>query len=349
MLDNPLTSKAEIAKQLNLSMPTVLTNVNDLLEKHLLEERGEHASTGGRKAKSIGINKSYCHAVGLLVMADHIEIVLVNLGGEIVKQDCICLKFTTELSYCTEVARRVEDFLAGEAAKETLLGIGVAIPGIIDPERRIVLKSHVLGVENYSLHFLEKALGRAVYFENDANAAMLTERQKYANAIYLSLNHILGGAVCTGGKLFRGQNQKAGEFGHMILVPGGRRCYCGKLGCVDAYCAASVLTEDNKQSLDEFMEKLRNGDEKSLQTWDEYLDYLAILISNIRMACDMDIILGGDVGGILPDYMISLGEKVMTYNGFDHDVSYLKNCSYRKEASAVGATEYFFKERMLEI
>lgn len=43
----------------------------------------------------------------------------------------------------------------------------------------------------------------------------------------------------------------------MILVPGGRKCYCGKSGCADAYCAASVLTQDNRQSLDAFMEKLK--------------------------------------------------------------------------------------------
>ena len=56
VLNNHVTSKAGIAKELNLSMPTVLANVNDLLEKGVLEETGEYASTGGRKAKSIGIN-----------------------------------------------------------------------------------------------------------------------------------------------------------------------------------------------------------------------------------------------------------------------------------------------------
>ena len=86
MLNHPVMSKAELAKELNLSMPTVLANVNDLLEKRLLEEVGEYASTGGRKAKSIGINKSYCHAMGLLITANHIEMVLVNLGDEIVKR-----------------------------------------------------------------------------------------------------------------------------------------------------------------------------------------------------------------------------------------------------------------------
>ena len=350
VLNNHVTSKAEIAKELNLSMPTVLANVNDLLEKGVLEEIGEYASTGGRKAKSIGINKSYCHAMGILITANHIEMVLVNLGDEIIKKDRIRLKFTAELSYCTEVAQKVKTFLEGELAKDTLLGIGVAIPGIIDQKERIVLKSHALGIENYSLRFLEQALEIPVYFENDANAAMLAEKkQKYPNAIYLSLNHTLGGAFCIDGKLFRGKNQKAGEFGHMILVPGGRKCYCGKSGCADAYCAASVLTQDNRQSLDAFMEKIESGDEKTLQSWNEYLDHLAVLISNLRMAYDMDIILGGDVGGVLSDYMIPLGEKVMAYNGFEHDVSYLKNCSYKKEASAVGAAKYFFTKHMGEL
>ena len=76
--------------------------------------------------------------------------VLVNLGDEIIKKDRISLKFTAELSYCTEVAQKVKTFLEGELEKDTLLGIGVAIPGIIDQKERIVLKSHALGLENYS-------------------------------------------------------------------------------------------------------------------------------------------------------------------------------------------------------
>ena len=59
------------------------------------------------------------------------------------------------------------------------------------------------------------------------------------------------------------------------------------------------------------------------------------------MAYDMDIILGGEVGGYLAEYMLPLGEKVMSYNGFDHDVRYLKNCSYKREASAVGVAKHF--------
>ncbi len=343
LLNHPVTSKAELAKELNLSMPTVLTNVNELIAKGIISELGEYESTGGRKAKSLGINKSYARAMGINITANHLEMVIINLGYEMESAKRVRLKFTSNLSYCTDVAEQVKIFLE-ENPHDGLLGIGVSIPGIINQEERIVTKSHALQLENYSLHFLEQALELPVHFENDANAAMLAENpQKYQNALYLSLNHTLGGAFCIDGRLFRGQNQKAGEFGHIILVPGGQKCYCGKMGCADAYCAASVLTNNNQISLDDFMAQVKSGDMLANAKWETYMEHLAILISNLRMAYDMDIILGGDVGGVLADYMIPLSQKVMAYNGFDHDISYLKRCSYDQKASAVGAAKYFFQ------
>ncbi len=112
---------------------------------------------------------------------------------------------------------------------------------------------------------LEQAFSVPVYFSNDANAAMMAEDMNiYQNAIYLSLNQTLGGAFCIGGNLFSGENQKAGEFGHMILVPvsQGRKCYCGKSGCADTYCAAGALVGESKDSVEQFMQLLQNNDER---------------------------------------------------------------------------------------
>lgn len=350
VINNQNTSKVEISKNLNMSMPTVLSNVNEMIGSGVLVETGEYASTGGRKAKRIGINPGYRYALGIMITANHVGMALVNMGYEIEKQQRVRMKFSPEASYCVELSSLVKKFLADMAEPDKLLGIGISIPGIISREQQLVVKSHALRIENYSLSFLEQAFSCPVYFENDANAAMMAEDiHQYKDAIYLSLNNTLGGAFCIEGKLFAGQNQKAGEFGHMILVPGGRQCYCGKKGCADAYCAASALTGDNYENLDQFMEALFRGEADAAEKWSEYLDHLAILISNLRMAYDMDIILGGEVGGYLADHMLPLGEKVMEYNGFDRDIRYLKNCSYRKEASAVGAAKHFFNELIKNI
>ena len=62
------------------------------------------------------------------------------------------------------------------------------------------------------------------------------------------------------------------------------------------------------------------------------------------MSFDTDIILGGDAGGYLAGYMVELGRKIFKYNLFDGDLSYLKNCSYQKEASATGVAKQFFRK-----
>ena len=344
IINHEATSKVELSKDLNLSMPTVLSNVNELLANGIAVETGEYESTGGRKAKSIGINPSYRYSVGIVITANHVGIVLVNLKYEIVKFRRVRMKFSPDASYCQDLSVLTSEFLKDTEYQDRILGIGISIPGIISQKAHLLIKSHALQLENYSLSFLEQAFDLPVYFENDANAAMMAEdMNKYKNAIYLSLNNTLGGAFCIGGKLFQGENQKAGEFGHMILVPGGRKCYCGKKGCADAYCAASALT-DEINSLETFMEQLKSGDEAAEEKWSEYLDMLAVLISNLRMAYDMDIILGGEVGGYLAEHMLPLGEKVMEYNGFDHDIRYLRNCSYKREASAVGAAKHFLQD-----
>ena len=342
MLNHGDTSKVELAKQLNLSMPTVLSNVNELMETGLVTEKGELESTGGRKAVLIGLKKDYRYAIGVDITAHHLGIVLVDLCGEVLKQQRIRMKFDAELSYYMQLAEELKKIYDIQADSGKILGVGISLPGIINQKEKLLVKSHALNLENYSLKMIEQILAMPVYYENDANAAMLAENpHRLKNSIYLSLNNTLGGAVCMDGALFTGQNRRAGEFGHMILVPGGKKCYCGKCGCADAYCAASVLTQGGKNKLDEFMESIQT-DVKEKAVWEEYLENLAILISNLRMSYDTDIILGGEVGGYLPDYMVELGRKIFKYNLFDDDLSYLKNCSYRKEASAVGVAKQFF-------
>ncbi|WP_342982498.1 ROK family transcriptional regulator [Ruminococcus sp. 2227st1_E6_2227SCRN_220401] len=346
MIAHESATKADLSRNLNLSMPTVISNVNEMLEQKLLIEIGEMKSNGGRKAKAYGIRKDYCFALGIDITRRHVGMVLVNLNGEIVKQERIRKEFVSDITYCRGLERQLFDFYFGEVEKEKILGVGISIPGIINQKEKLLVKSHALNLENYSLKMLEQMIPFQVYFENDANAAMLAENlETEENVIYVSLNNTLGGGVYINSELYTGKWQKAGEFGHMILHPGGRKCYCGKLGCADAYCAASVLTHNGQEPLEKFMNQIDKNQETNI-IWQEYLEDLAILISNLRMSFDADIILGGDVGGYLADNMTDLEDKLFKYNFFDKDVSYIKNCSYKKEASAVGVAKYFLRQFM---
>lgn len=344
MFNQGIVSKGELARELSFSMPTVLTNVNEMIEQGLIVDVGEMESTGGRKARMLEVQKNYSYAIGVDITANHIGLVLMNLGGEILKQERVREKFKADMTYCSQLAERIQNFYAGLIPEEKILGVGISLPGIINEKEQVLAKSHALKIENYSLKMLEQMIPFPVYFENDANAAMMAENPGILdNVIYLSLNNTFGGAICVDGELFTGQYRKAAEFGHMILHPQGKTCYCGKQGCADAYCAASVLTQNGKETLDDFMERV-GKDAVTDAKWHEYLENLAILISNLRMVFDTDIILGGEVGAYLPEYMVELGERILKHNLFDGDISYLRNCVCKREASAVGVARHFFED-----
>ena len=97
-----------------------------------------------------------------------------------------------------------------------------------------------------------------------------------------------------------------------------------------------------------FFQKLEDGDDAIQDIWDSYLSYLAISVTNLRMAFDCDIILGGYIGQYLKPYMIDLSQKMAGYNMFEQDTVYLKNSRYGMEAAAVGGAmkyiEAYFEE-----
>ena len=157
------------------------------------------------------------------------------------------------------------------------------------------------------------------------------------NLIYLSLSNSVGGAVLVDGTLYMGNHLRAGEFGHNTLVPGGRRCYCGKEGCLDAYCSAKLLSDHAGGNLAAFFAGLRDGDTEKTSVWRDYLAYLAIAVNNLHMSFDCDVIVGGYVGAFLEEFGGPLRSLLEERNTFQPEASYLKYCRYRLEAAAVGA------------
>ena len=127
----------------------------------------------------------------------------------------------------------------------------------------------------------------------------------------------------------------------MLLKINGKRCYCGKIGCVDAYCSAKILSDLTKGSLEEFFRKLDENDEAAVKIWDEYLKDLALTVSNLRIIFDCDVILGGYVGGYIEKYMGDLRKRVLKHSMFDQDVTFLKACRIKYEASAMGIAMKF--------
>ena len=343
ILQSHKASKTEIAFALNLSMPTVLQNVKELMDEKIVIETGVYQSTGGRKAKALSISPGFRYAVGIDITKNHLSFIIIDLKGHISYKNRMRTEFQNNPDYYDMVKQKLESIIEKtEMEKEKILGIGISFPGIIDKESATLVKSHVLGIDYVSLRNISQIFDYPVYFENDANAAAIAEMNYVnGNAVYLSLSNSVGGAVYMNHAIYQGDYFKSAEFGHMIIKAGGRTCYCGKRGCADSYCSAKVLTSCTGGDLGVFFQKLKEKDGNALKIWDEYLEYLAILVTNLRMAYDCDVILGGYVGSYMNDYLMELTRKTIKYNGFEDDTTYIKACARKEEAAAFGSAMYF--------
>ena len=332
-------SQPELSQKLNLSWPTVLQNVKELAALGLVREVGAYASTGGRKAKAYAPVVDAKLAVGLDITQNHVGLVLVDLSGKVVRYTRKKRVFALNDDYLQKLGQLLTECLE-EDELEKILGIGISLPGIVSEAGDRLLFSHALNIYDVDTSVFSKNLPFPCMFLNDANAAGLAEvwgKSNTGNLVYLSLSNSVGGAIIPGGRLYTGSNLRAGEFGHNTLVPNGRKCYCGKEGCLDAYVSAKVLSGHTGGNLAQFFDRLRNGAEEMRKAWKEYLEYLCVAINNLRMTFDCDVMAGGYVGAFLEEFGAPLREMLAQRNTFEQDGSYLKYCTYKREASAVGA------------
>lgn len=341
------TTKQQLVEALDMSLPTVIQNVKELLSEGLFRETGQLQSTGGRKATAISPIPRLKVAVGVDVTRSDLGLVLVDLTGTIVMHRRIACQFNPNAAYFEQVGRLIRGFIEDarhapdvKIPLDAILGVGFSIPGIIDQRGEEILYSHALNIQNVPCSRFSKELGGLpCAFINDASAAGFAEARGLVESafVYLSLNFCVGGAIFLNGQLYPGVHQHSGEFGHMRLVPGGKRCYCGQIGCVDAYCAAVQLSDLAGGSLREFFRLLHDGSPVCRKAFDEYLDWLALAVTNLSMAYDCEVVVGGFVGSFLDEYLPELKRRAAPLNTFEKNAEYIRVCQHHLEASALGA------------
>lgn len=334
-------SNPDISYHMKMSLPTVTQITKELIERGFIEETGELQSTGGRRAKALSVVVNVKQAVGLDITKNHISFVLTNLTGEILKHVRIFLPFAHEAAYYRRVNEELECFLEeSNVDRKRILGIGISFPGIIDLDRQLITYSHILGVKMISFDSVSSFFDYPCCFLNDANAGAYAEgirsdeRERF---FYLSLSNTVGGAIFDHNGLVQGNHFRCGEVGHMTVIPDGRLCYCGKKGCLDAYCSATILSDAAGGKLEKFFELLERKEHRAEEIWDAYTGYLAVALNNIRMLLDCDIILGGYVGSYVEPCLPDIWKKVSERNTFTEDRQFVNSCRYKVGAAALGA------------
>jgi len=146
--------------------------------------------------------------------------------------------------------------LSTKFKQDTLLGIGIGVPGIIDMETGMLRESPNLpGWHDYPVRDeIEKRLGTRVILENDANAAALGEQwlgaaRDYENMCMLTLGTGVGGGIVMHGRVWHGFKGMAAELGHITVDPNGPACGCGSRGCVEQFASATAVVRMAKEAI----------------------------------------------------------------------------------------------------
>ena len=339
-------SRQEIADQLGLSLPTVNQNLKMLMEDGLIEYVGNFTSTGGRRAQAITINNNARKAISVNIKTDYINVDVVGLKGQIIYSMAVKAHFSKSSAYIeklTNAVRHAVDYVGADA--DDILGVGITVPGILDDEKQILISAPPLKAKNYNLTKLISAIDYPVVVMNDARAEAYADHwfngKSEDEKIYIMLGEGVGGAYINASAIRNGVHNRGGEFGHMVIHPGGKQCLCGKKGCFEAYVSEKVLSSELDMTLDNFFELAAQGNKNNSNVLDEYMDNLALGINNIYTMMDCDIVLGGTVAPYLKRYENSIKERLVNDYSFDTDADYLRISDGGGRKSGLGAALSF--------
>ncbi|MGC4175108.1 ROK family transcriptional regulator [Demequina sp.] len=293
-------SRAALTRETGLNRSTIGAVVSTLEEAGLVTSDEPSAERSvGRPSPVISPAPTVC-ALAINPDIDAIRVALVSLGGEVLAEASESFASVPSPPDAAATAARLAASIVGERASG-LVGAGVAVPGLVAFEGGTVVNAPHLGWRDEAIaEPWSSALGMPVYVGNDANVALLAEVRFGAamgasDVLYLNGSTSgIGGAALVGGRLMTGARGHGGEFGHMAVASGTRRCDCGRTGCLE--------TEVNVQRLAGLEGAARQAEVE------RQAGVLAGAIANLISAFNPQLVV---VGGFLAELIDDQSELVL--------------------------------------
>lgn len=330
---NAMVSRAEISREVKLTMPTVMRISEELIRDGLVCEIGKGISTGGRKPNLLSIIPNGRYFIGT-VIDKNIQSIVTNIEGEILsscRRDIDYSggedKILVQLKQCMKEAVRMSGL-----SKEDMSYSGIGTPGMGFK----YAKQANDGVFSYwatkNLDFF-KEKGHFEWptaVENAAKLGALGELEygigkSLNDYIYVYADYGVGMGRVKGGKLDIGIDGVAGELGHTSIDFNGRDCYCGSRGCLESYCSINALVKEYRH--EKVLDGGANGSNYGLQMIEDALaqgdptaeevvkrvgGWLGIGLANaVNIYNPSAVIIGGELARRFPLYIQSASEVMM--------------------------------------
>jgi predicted NBD/HSP70 family sugar kinase len=303
------TSRAAMARELDLSPATVSKVTKRLIDRGVFELLDFVPSDGGRPGQLLGLVATAGHAVGVKVAADHLAIVDVRLDGEVVASHTEPFDVMAP-DAIERLAASLRRFVADSSSP--LLGIGVGVPGIVNRADLGMVDAAVLGWESAPIgRRLRAELDTPILVENDVKALAVAESlygrgRDRRNFVVITIGRGVGFASVSEGVVRRGASGGAGEIAHVALSTSGPVCACGRRGCLEAFVGAEGIINaarvagvlGKKEGLARLAELADAGDKKARNVFANAAQKLAAAVAATLAALDPEVVLVAGEGTV---------------------------------------------------
>lgn len=237
----------DLAKELDLSIPTVTKFIGEMCEDGYLNDYGKLETSGGRHPNLYGLNPDSGYFIGVDIKRFSVNIGLMNFKGDMVelKMD-VPYQFENSVIGMNELCRHILSFVKKVSVdKEKILNINVNVSGRVNPESGFSF-SQFNFEERPLADVLSEKLGYKVTIDNDTRAMTYGEYMQGCvkgekNIIFVNVSWGLGIGIIIDGKVYTGKSGFSGEFGHISTYDNEIICHCGKKGCLETEASGSAL------------------------------------------------------------------------------------------------------------
>jgi len=325
--DHGPRSRATLAAELGLTRTAVSTLVGDLAERGLVRIGGMERGSVGRPGTTVELDGHGICGLGAEINVNHVATMALDLAGEVVAERRLGLDARGVSP--DEVMDRLAD-LVGETLADLShrgvepVGLTVGVAGLVDRERDVLTVAPNLDWRDVPVgDYLRERLAASypVTVDNEGNLATIAEAtpgDPGRQDILVIFGEVgVGGGIVAGGRLLRGQQGYAGEFGHMIVEPQGRRCGCGRVGCWETVIGLRALLDlaadpddavrDPAMALDDRLDEINRraslGDTRTLAALDQVGAWVGVGAAMLANALNPASI-------VLSGYFAAVGEHM---------------------------------------
>jgi predicted NBD/HSP70 family sugar kinase len=227
-------SRADLARVSGLQRSTISLIVEDLIRERWILEGSTGRLPRGRRPTFLELNHQRA-VIALDIHPAQTTVAVTDLGGKIVAQNIVALP-DDPAKAINPIVTAIKKLIADHAGK-SFDGIGISLPGRADPSlKRPIFAPNVNWPVESLQSKIHRATGLRVEMENVANACALSEvwfgdSDGLNDLVVVNVSEGIGTGIFSNGRLLRGANGMAGEFGHVEMEQDGHPCGCGGRGC----------------------------------------------------------------------------------------------------------------------